>query len=284
MTDLDTIRGIIADQTGQEPMGDPQAIGGGCINETYRLGDYFIKANSPDRINIFEVEKLGLATLAETSTVRVPTPLCCGATQKSSFLILELLPLGNSNDFTYDRLGRQLASLHRATAADFGWTQDNYIGTTSQPNPHVESWVDFLREHRLGHMLRLCEASGFSFRGATTLLDNLERFFESSPSPSLLHGDLWAGNAGVLNTGEAVIFDPAIYFGDREADLAMTRLFGGFDASFYRSYEEVWPLPPGHEFRTDLYNLYHILNHTILFGGNYSNQAQAMIDALLRNL
>lgn len=284
MTDLDAIREIIADETGLEPLGRPQAIGGGCINEAYRLGDYFIKTNTSDRLDMFELEKLGLAALAETATLRVPKPLCCGVTQKNSFLVLEFLPLVNSKDFTHERLGRKLARLHRTTAVDFGWTRDNFIGTTSQPNSQMESWVEFLREHRLGQMLKLSETSGLSFRGASALLANLDRFFESPPSPSLLHGDLWAGNTGVLDTGEPVIFDPAIYFGDREADLAMTRLFGGFDDSFYRSYEEVWPLPPGHEIRADLYNLYHVLNHAILFGGSYGHQAQSLIDALLLHL
>ena len=284
MNDLDAIRGIIAEQTGQKPVGPPRAIGGGCINETFRLDDYFIKTNSPDRGDMFEAEKLGLATLLDTKRVRVPQPVCSGVTSDYSFLVLELLPIGSPDTSSYAQMGRQLADLHRTTTDHFGWSRDNYIGTTSQPNSPSSSWVDFLREARLGHMLRLARDCGFSFRGADTLLDNLDSFFEEPPPPSLLHGDLWGGNAGALTNGVPVIFDPAVYYGDREADLAMTQLFGGFNSSFYRAYQEAWPLPPGHELRVELYNLYHVLNHSILFGGSYARQAQSMIDTLLRSL
>jgi len=284
MTDLDVIRETITRETGQEPVGIPRAIGGGCINEAFRLGEYFIKSNTSARIDMFEMELLGLAALHDTATVKVPQPICSGVARDRSFLVLELLPLGDSSSRAQELLGRQLADLHRTTSDHFGWSRDNYIGTTSQPNTPSSSWVDFLRESRLGHMLRLTGDCGFSFRGADTLLDNLDCFFEEPPPPSLLHGDLWGGNAGVLTDGVPVIFDPAVYYGDREADLAMTHLFGGFNSSFYRAYQEAWPLPPGHELRTDLYNLYHILNHSILFGGSYVPQAQSMIDTLLRSL
>ena len=130
-------------------------------------------------------------------------------------------------------------------------------------------------------MLTLAEARGYRFKNAITLLDKLGDFFDGEPSPSLLHGDLWGGNAAALPSGIPVIFDPAIYYGDREADLAMTRLFGGFSAPFYQAYEESWPLPVGHERRVNLYNLYHILNHAVLFGGGYVRQAQGVIDQLL---
>ena len=284
MTDLDEIRGAIARETGQKPEGTPRTIGGGCINETFRLDNYFVKTNAPDRLEMFEVERLGLETLHKTDTVRVPQPVCSGTTPGQAFLVLEFLPLGGSRPSYQARLGQQLAELHRTTAKHFGWEQDNFIGATGQPNTPTDSWVDFLREQRLGHMLRLAGDCGFSFHGAGTLLDHLDRFFEEPPPPSLLHGDLWRGNAGALEDGDPVIFDPAVYFGDREADLAMTRLFGGFAPSFYQAYQEAWPLSPGHEVRVDLYNLYHILNHAVLFGGSYARQAQTMIEALLRHL
>lgn len=284
MTDLDLIRETITRETGQEPVGPPRAIGGGCINEAFRLGEYFIKSNTSARIDMFEMELLGLATLHDTATVKVPRPICSGVARDRSFLVLEFLTLGASDSRAQEILGRQLADLHRTTTDHFGWPRDNYIGTTSQPNTPSSSWVDFLRESRLGHMLTLAGDCGFSFRGADTLLDHLDRFFEEPPPPSLLHGDLWGGNAGALTNGVPVIFDPAVYYGDREADLAMTQLFGGFNSSFYRAYQEAWPLPPGHELRTELYNLYHVLNHSILFGGSYARQAQTMIDSLLQSL
>ena len=284
MTDLDVIRETITRETGKEPTGTPQAIGGGCINETFRLGDYFIKSNSPFRIDMFELEHLGLAALHDTATVKVPRPICSGVTRDRSYLVLEFLTLADSSSRAQEILGRQLADLHRTTTDHFGWPRNNYIGTTSQPNTPSSSWVDFLRESRLGHMLRLAGDCGFSFRGADTLLENLDCFFEEPPPPSLLHGDLWGGNSGALTNGVPVIFDPAVYYGDRETDLAMTQLFGGFNSSFYRAYQEAWPLPPGHELRVELYNLYHVLNHSILFGGSYARQAQSMIDTLLRSL
>ena len=284
MTDLDEIRGAIARETGQKPEGTPRTIGGGCINETFRLDNYFVKTNAPDRLEMFEVERLGLETLHKTDAVRVPQPVCSGTTPGQAFLVLEFLPLGGSRPSSQARLGQQLAELHRTTAEHFGWERDNFIGATGQPNAPADSWVDFLREQRLGHMLRLTGDCGFSFHGADTLLDHLDRFFEEPPPPSLLHGDLWGGNAGALEDGDPVIFDPAVYFGDREADLAMARLFGGFAPSFYQAYQEAWPLSPGHEVRVDLYNLYHILNHAVLFGGSYARQAQTMIEALLRHL
>ena len=284
MTDLDVIRETITRETGKEPSGTPQAIGGGCINETFRLGNYFIKSNSPSRIDMFELEHLGLVALHDTATVKVPRPICSRVARDRSFLVLEFLTLGASDSRAQEILGRQLADLHRTTTDHFGWPRDNYIGTTSQPNTPSSSWVDFLRESRLGHMLQLAGDCGFSFRGADTLLDNLDCFFEEPPPPSLLHGDLWGGNSGALTNGVPVIFDPAVYYGDRETDLAMTQLFGGFNSSFYRAYQEAWPLPPGHELRTELYNLYHVLNHSILFGGSYAHQAQSMIDSLLQSL
>ncbi len=284
MTDLDVIRETITRETGQEPVGTPRAIRGGCINEAFRLGEYFIKSNTPPRIDMFEMELLGLATLHDTATVKVPRPICSGTSPGQAFLVLEFLPLGRTRSSSQARLGQQLAELHRTTSEYFGWERDNFIGATRQPNTPTDSWVDFLREQRLGHMLTLAGDCGFSFRGADTLLDNLDRFFEEPPPPSLLHGDLWGGNAGALTNGVPVIFDPAVYYGDREADLAMTQLFGGFNSSFYRAYQEAWPLPPGHELRTELYNLYHVLNHSILFGGSYARQAQTMIDSLLQSL
>ena len=284
MTDLDVIRETITRETGQEPIGPPRSIGGGCINEAFRLGEYFIKTNTPARIDMFEMELLGLNALRDIGTVKVPRPICSGVAHDRSFLVLEFLVLSGSSSQAQELLGRQLAELHRTTTDHFGWSRDNYIGTTSQPNTPSDSWVDFLRESRLGHMVRLAGECGFSFRGADTLLDNLDCFFGEPPLPSLLHGDLWGGNAAVLTDGVPVVFDPAVYYGDREADLAMTQLFGGFNSSFYRAYQEAWPLPPGHELRTDLYNLYHILNHSILFGGSYARQAQSMIDTLLLSL
>lgn len=279
--DLSAIRDAIEKASGTRPEDPPETVGGGCINEAVRLGEFFVKMNAPDRLPMFESEALGLAELERTGEIRVPRPLCAGTGRTGAFLVLEHLPLSGRTDSGQESLGRQLAALHRHLRDTPGWEQDNFIGATAQPNRSHRDWVVFYREERLGHMLRLASERGFTFRKADLLLERLDGFFDSNPPPaSLLHGDLWGGNASQLPDGTPVVFDPAVYYGDRETDLAMTSLFGGFGPSFYAAYREAWPLPAGHERRRDLYNLYHILNHAVLFGAGYANQAQSMINAL----
>jgi fructosamine-3-kinase len=282
MNPLETIRDLIAEATGTRPTGPAKPISGGCINDTYALDDYFIKTNRPHLADMFAAEAEGLTTLAATETVRVPEVICQGADRNSSFLVLELLPLGPLSTGSQQCLGQQLAGLHHTTASTFGGHRDNYIGSTPQRNQPTANWIDFLREQRLEPLIRALHEQGAILRQGEQLLDGLPRFFpDELPPPSLLHGDLWGGNAAALPDGTPVLFDPAAYFGDREADLAMTRLFGGFSDPFYAAYTERWPLPPGNEARSTLYNLYHILNHALLFGDSYRHQAQAMIDQLV---
>ena len=284
MVDLHQIRQTIARECGVYPESPPDPVAGGCINESFRLGDYFVKINSLAPVEMFETEYLGLSILGATGAIRTPRPVCIGKGKEHAFFILEYLPLNRLGPAAQERLGCELAALHRASASHFGWERDNYLGTTKQPNSHRASWMDFFRDQRLDHILQLARACGYSFRGADYLLAHLDRFFETDPPPCLLHGDLWAGNAGMLKDGTPVIFDPAVYFGDREVDLAMTNLFGGFSPLFQRAYQQAWPLLPGHENRFELYNLYHILNHAVLFGRSYAHQAQGMIDHLVARL
>jgi fructosamine-3-kinase len=262
-------------------------LGGGCINSAARLdtsaGPFFVKLNGADRAAMFEAEAAGLAELATARALRVPAPIACGADASRAWLVLEYLPLsrgGNQHAF-----GRQLARLHRHTGAAFGWSRDNTIGATPQHNPRSDDWAAFWREHRLRFQLELAARNGYGGRlldSGARLLDHLERLLaRHDPRPSLLHGDLWSGNAAYTGQGEPVVFDPAVYYGDREADLAMTELFGGFSPAFYCGYREEWPLEPGYERRRDLYNLYHVLNHLNLFGDGYLGQAQRLIDRLL---
>jgi len=186
---------------------------------------------------------------------------------------------------TDELLGRQLAALHRVTHTRFGWHRDNTIGSTPQINTQKNDWVTFYREQRLRYQLELAAENGYGGslqRRGEQLLERLPAFFISyRPRPSLLHGDLWGGNHAALTDGTPVIFDPAVYYGDREADLAMTELFGGFGSGFYSAYRAAWPLDPGYRVRKDLYNLYHVLNHLNLFGGGYRGQAEQMVDRLL---
>jgi fructosamine-3-kinase len=240
----------------------------------------FIKTVPPADAAMLDAEADGLRALRACSVIKVPEVLDIGmrdgvAFLETSWLDFADLPRGEA-------MGRALARLHRiAQGSRFGWHLDNFIGRTPQVNAWDDAWVRFFRDRRLRPQFEL--ASAHRLRGADALLDAVPHLLrDHAPAPSLLHGDLWSGNAAMLASGEPAIFDPAVYLGDREADIAMTHLFGGFDESFHRGYEDEWPLPPGHEARRDLYNLYHIVNHLNLFGGSYRAQAEATIARLLR--
>jgi fructosamine-3-kinase len=263
-------------------------VGGGCISAASRLSDgersYFVKVNDASRIAMFEAERDGLEAIAETGTLRVPRPVCAGLAGGRSYLVLEHVEMGGSRAGSAAQAGRGLAAMHRNTARAFGWDRDNTIGATPQPNPWTRSWIDFWREHRLGFQLNLAAQGGQGGRLqrlGERLLVALPALLTHAPTPSLLHGDLWGGNIGYAAGGEPVVFDPAVYYGDREADLAMTELFGGFGADFYAAYREAWPLDAGYAVRRVLYNLYHVLNHLNLFGGGYRGQAEDMMERLL---
>lgn len=266
------------------------SVGGGCINQAFIVeGDgqrYFVKTNRPELGDMFEAEALGLAELEAAQALRVPHPVATGKVADEAFLVLEFLQLGVNGDSA--RMGLGLANQHHKIATKFGWQRDNTIGSSPQPNPWTDNWIDFLREQRLGFQLRLAAQNGYGGELQTLggeLLEQLDDFFPGyQPLPSLLHGDLWGGNAVFTVSGEPVVFDPAVYYGDREADLAMTELFGGFSTGFYDAYREAWPLDPGYGVRKTLYNLYHILNHLNLFGGSYASQTVSMMQRLLAEL
>lgn len=265
------------------------AIGGGCINEAYRVRGpglaCFVKINDADRAEMFAAESDGLSALAEARAVRVPKPLCHGANSEMSWLVLEYIELRPASSASLSALGHDLARLHRVAAERYGWHRDNTIGATPQINTLAGDWVDFWRERRLGFQLELAESKGIGPRPATLgrrLMEKLPVFFAGyRPAPSLLHGDLWSGNAAATVDGEPVLYDPAVYHGDRETDLAMTELFGGFGPAFYQAYRAEYALDPGYQTRRTLYNLYHVLNHFNLFGGGYGAQAERMIEQLL---
>jgi protein-ribulosamine 3-kinase len=245
---------------------------------------YFVKLNRGDRLPMFEAEAAGLAELAASRTLRVPTPVCTGLAHDQAFLAMEHIELGGCPAGGGARAGRLLAAMHRCTRDRFGWDRDNTIGSTPQHNAQHPDWAHFWAERRLGPQLELAGRNGYAKplqRAGDSLLAELPALLGHAPAPSLLHGDLWGGNMACARDGEAVVFDPAVYFGDREADLAMTELFGGFGGDFYAAYREAWPLDPGYAIRRDLYNLYHVLNHLNLFGGGYLSQAQGLLGRLL---
>jgi fructosamine-3-kinase len=268
------------------------SITGGCINSAYRLlgerQSYFIKLNNADRLDMFEAEADGLNGLAAARAIRVPVPICTGVEGNQAYLVMEYIETGGGNGSAAEDLGQQLARMHQHSNEQFGWHRDNTIGSTPQPNTPANDWVEFWREHRLGYQLGLAEqrgAAGSLLHKGKQLMQLVPNLFtDYQPRPSLLHGDLWSGNYAVTREGDPIIFDPAVYFGDREADLAMTELFGGFSRRFYQAYNEAWPLDKGYQVRKTFYNLYHILNHFNMFGGGYGGQAERMTEQLLSEL
>jgi len=268
--------------------GMPRPVGGGDISAAWRINadkqTVFLKTGPAESHEMFLAEAEALRELAKAEAIRVPKVLGCVTSGRECLLALEWIDFEIADADTERKLGEQLAKQHRVTADRFGWSRDNTIGSTPQPNPWSDDWVAFFGEQRLSHQLELAARNGFHGElqiDGRTLLDNLGYFFsEYWPEPSLLHGDLWGGNWAAAG-GEPVIFDPAVYYGDRETDLAMTRLFGGFGNSFYEAYEDAWPLAPGSKERVHLYQLYHVLNHLNLFGSGYLTRAQELIRKLL---
>lgn len=265
-------------------------LGGGCINEAWRLSDeyssFFVKLNTAATLDMFIAEFEGLQALHATRAVKIPVPLCYGVAGDHTYLVTEHLSLTGKID--YARLGEHLAAVHGQYGVNFGWHRDNTIGTTPQPNPAMQDWIEFWRLHRLGYQLELAADNGYGgelqILGERLLTDFHSLFDSYRPRPSLLHGDLWSGNVGALPDTTPVIFDPAVYYGDREADLAMTELFGGFSPAFYSAYHVHSPLDPGYKVRKHFYNLYHLLNHLNLFGGGYRHQAEQTMRLLLAEL
>ncbi len=281
----------IADATGQVfVIENRQSVGGGCINAAYRVTGngraFFVKTNTSKNHGMFAAEAAGLHEIAHSGTIRVPQPVCDGRNDEASWLVLEYIEFGDKRDGR--RLGVQLAAMHRVTAGKFGWKHDNTIGATPQINTPNDDWFEFWREWRLGFQLHLAAKNSAPRRlltqGERLLADCAPLLAGREIQPSLLHGDLWGGNVGFDASGTPVIFDPAVYYGDRETDLAMTELFGGFGGDFYAAYDEAFRRDAGYPVRRTFYNLYHILNHFNLFGGGYAQQAEAMIGESLAEL
>lgn len=267
-------------------------VHGGSINRAYLCQgvdqQFFVKTNSANRVSMFAAEAEGLLALAKCCAVRVPEPICWGVADNTSYLVLQYIELGSATGDSARALGFRLAQLHRHTAPQFGWHRDNTIGSTPQHNRWTGSWAAFWSEHRLGHQIELAKEQGHE----RALIGQLERVCAGvpallaghRPAASLLHGDLWGGNVAADTEGQPVILDPAVYYGDREADLAMTELFGGFSPHFYQAYKSEFPVDAGYETRRTLYNLYHVVNHLNLFGGGYARQAGQMAQRLLSEL
>ncbi len=262
-----------------------RAVGGGDIAASWRVDaggrSAFLKIGAA--AHPFDAEALALAEIAATRTLRVPAVLAHGIAEGEGFLLLEWVDLADDGD--WDAAGRQLAALHRCVRRSYGWMRDNTIGASPQPNAPCADWSEFFRERRLRPQFALARANRLAPLAAleATACDAADRLLAGhQPPPAVLHGDLWRGNLAFDRAGAPLAFDPAAYHGDPEADLAMTRLFGGFPGRFYRAYDAVLPPAAGAGERLPLYQLYHVLNHANLFGGGYVAQAAAMIERLGR--
>ncbi|MGI9316288.1 MAG: fructosamine kinase family protein [bacterium] len=273
VSDLEQLIGV--------PVTDIVPLGGGSINQVYRITNnseyYCIKINLSAPEDFFQSEKLGLETLAASNSIRTPSVIDSG----TQHLMLEWIDQDRQSRDQEVRLGRQLATLHNTTSNSFGFTSNNYCGATPQINTQCKNGFEFFALHRIQNQVSLAITKSLLDQNEVKLIDSLiqkiDAFIPAQPA-SLSHGDLWNGNV-VFSGDGPVLIDPAVHYGWAEADLAMTRLFGGFNKYFYDSYHEVRPLEPGFEERAPLYNLYHLLNHLNLFGQGWHS---AVMDTVQR--
>jgi len=258
-----------------------QPVAGGCINNGSRIEaqdghSFFLKQNNAAPADMFEREAEGLRALTVPDGPRTPTPLLVGPT----FLLLEdLSPAAPAAD-RWRLFGRQVAAVHNQTGERFGFGHDNYLGSTPQPNPRLDDGYAFFRQHRLLFQAKRAQSAGRldsqDVQRIEQIANRLPEMIPEQP-PSLIHGDLWSGNAITGPSGEPAWIDPAAHFGWAEAELGMTALFGSFPAPFYQGYQAARPLEPGWRERLPIYNLYHLLNHLNLFGGSYLPQVQSVL-------
>lgn len=296
---------VLCDGAGMETH---RAVGGGDINRAYRLTlsdgrDLFVKANTPSLLPMFQAEAEGLAAMRATGTIGVADVLAIGLDpaefgQDAAFLLLRWMDSGSRRADFWEVFAEELAAMHAADTSfvfagkdgavavsgtpRYGFSIDNYIGSTPQINTPKESWVDFFRECRLHPQVRWAYDTGYlersAMRQADSVMERLESLLPEPDHPSLLHGDLWGGNFMTGPDGKAWLIDPATYVGHREADLAMTELFGGFAPAFYSAYRQIANVDPEYDDRRDLYNLYHLLNHVNLFGYSYVGSVLRTLD------
>ncbi len=262
-------------------------VSGGSINEAARLdieevGPAFLKWNRSADPDMFEKEVAGLKLLRDAKTgLRIPEVLLQGTVDGSTgYLLLEFVKDGRPGNRSARDFGEQLATLHDHRGDSYGLDMDNYIGRLPQSNNRHNDWINFFIDERMEPQLQMALQSGKFRSSITGAFNNMYRELEHifpEDRPSLLHGDLWGGNYFYDTEGTAVIYDPAVYYGHREIELAFTHLFGGFSSAFYDAYERVLPLEPGFEQRKDIYNLYPLLVHTNLFGGSYARQVEGIV-------
>jgi len=285
MTLSTTIRNKIEEKSGTK-IKSVSSVSGGCISSAYRITDengnnYFLKCN-PSPKDLFIKESNGLTELKKADLIRVPEVI----DSNEEFLLTEFIASGSRSKNFFENFGRSFAQLHKYTGKKFGFYENNYIGSNPQLNMPDESeendWVAFYFNKRILFQFKLAEKNGYAkkelIEGISFLEKNIHKIIgDSLEPPSLLHGDLWGGNYIIDENGNACLIDPAVYYGNREADLAMTKLFGGFSNEFYISYNDSYPLKEGYEYRENLYKLYHVLNHLNIFGTSYYSHVISLI-------
>jgi fructosamine-3-kinase len=283
---LSAIEALLSEHTGFSiTISNTRPLSGGDINSAYQIatgsGLFFMKYNRNDRYpKMFEAEARGLQLLQDTQEIRVPDVIGAGETGGWSFLVLEYFESAGMKRGFWEAFGRSLARMHKHFGDSFGLDHDNYIGSLPQSNNSHNNWTDFFIKKRLTPQLKMATDAGLAGRemisGMERLYTKLDEIFPKEP-PSLIHGDLWSGNFMVDNRGEAALIDPAVYYGHREMDIGMSKLFGGFSGEFYHAYNEVYPLAPGWESRVEICNLYPLLVHVNLFGGGYVGSVEGIL-------
>lgn len=274
-----------------------EGVGGGCISEAARVrirrgdgqsSEWFVKTNEATFLDNFQAEIDGLNRLSESSTIRVPTEIAVGAVGGSAWLVTEWIDQAPRPSEFFVGFGRDLARMHQATSgAEIGLDRDNYLGSAPQPNAPRDRWSEFFADQRIGFQLRWAvdqQLADSSLReGCQQIVDSMDRLLDGrDEQTSLLHGDLWSGNYLCDAAGRATIIDPAAYYGCREAEFGMLRLFGSCPDSFYDAYQDTFPLPGGWQRRVSVYVLYHLLNHLNLFGSGYLDQCRTVTAQILR--
>lgn len=266
-------------------------VGGGCIAHASRLetdaGPFFLKWVDASERDVLRAEAAGLAALAKADCgliIPAIVSLQLEPPDEEGILVMQWIETGEADGRFWDRFGAHLAALHRFTASRYGFDADNFIGRLAQSNAWTDRWPDFFRERRLRPQAALARRRGCWEQAwqlpFDRLLARLDDFLPHEPTASILHGDLWSGNFLATPAGTAALVDPATYFGHRETDLALTELFGGYDARFYSSYRDAWPLEPGYPERRECYNLYHLLNHLNHFGDAYASSVDRVLQSL----
>jgi len=265
-----------------------QSITGGDISEAYLLQTnsehFFCKVNRhPSAFKMFQAEKEGLQAIAQTKTITTPKVLLCEKLKKGGFLLMEYIKPKNTTSKDLESFGHQLAALHELSSSKiFGWPSDNFIGSLPQSNKIAPYWTAFYVQERLLPQIRIARdtqrLSAAEIPSEEELLKTCHNLFPKIKA-SLLHGDLWSGNYLISENGSPYLVDPAVYYGHHEVDIAMTRLFGGFDSSFYNAYTEHFPKIGGEKERSDIYQLYYLLVHLNLFGSSYKSSVSRILKA-----